>query len=145
MQIQASINNDLSTFGTSALQSKVLNWVADAEAHPPRLETWDVWGTRQDQLITSEGWRNLQDMGIAEGMVAIAYENGYAEYSRVYRFLKYHLWTGSCAYVACPSAMTDGAARLLSKYTGRGMPSTRETEVCKAAYERLTSRDPRNA
>ena len=115
-RVQISLNGDLSSFGTAVLQDKVSNWLADAEAHPPRLETWDVWGKRQDHLITSEGWRNLQAMGIAEGMVAIAYENKYAEYSRLYQFLKYHLWTGSSAYVTCPSAMTDGAARLLSRH-----------------------------
>lgn len=43
---------------------------------------------RKDEIITSEGWRRLQEIGIAEGMVAIPYENEYGMYSRVYQFLK---------------------------------------------------------
>lgn len=126
------------------LQQNTLNWLADAETHQPRLEAWGVWGQRQDQLVTSEGWRNLQGLGISEGIVAIAYENEYLEYTRLYQFLKYHLWTGSCAYVTCPSAMTDGAARLLSRHTINESPSldlTLDKEVFQAAYDHLTSRD----
>ncbi|KAL2048528.1 hypothetical protein N7G274_000440 [Stereocaulon virgatum] len=139
-QNRSSISSDLSNFGTTVLQQNTLNWLADAETHQPRLETWDVWGQRQDQLVTSEGWRNLQGLGISEGIVAIAYENEQLEYTRLHQFLKYHLWTGSCAYVTCPSAMTDGAARLLSRHTINESPSL-DKEVFQAAYDHLTSRD----
>ncbi|KAL6715631.1 hypothetical protein ACLMJK_006592 [Lecanora helva] len=138
---QASLVSDLSTFGAAVLESKVLGWTADAESHPPRLETWDIWGRRQDRLITSEGWRNLQSLGIAQGMVAIAYENKFAEYRRLYQFFKYHLWTGSCAYVTCPSAMTDGAARLLSRHTRQDQSHSVETTVFEAALSHLISRN----
>ena len=143
--IKSSISNDLSTFGTTVLEQKVLDWTADAEAHPPRLEAWDIWGKRQDRLITSEGWRNLQALGISEGIVAIAYEKRYNEYSRLYQFLKYHIWTGSCANVTCPSAMTDGAASLLSRHTVRDTSCSPDKEVFRAAYDRLISRDPSKA
>ena len=83
--------------------------------------------------------------GIAEGMVAIAYENKNAQHSRIYQFLKYHLWTGSCAYVTCPSAMTDGAARLLSRHVGPKTFLTEEQEVFRAAHAHLTSRCPEEA
>ncbi|KAI9877342.1 MAG: hypothetical protein M1830_004210 [Pleopsidium flavum] len=86
--IQSSIAPDLSRFGQKVLTRRVLNWTADAEKHLPFLRTWDAWGTRKDELVTSSGWRNLQDMGIAEGMVAIAYENKLAEHSRLYQFAK---------------------------------------------------------
>lgn len=71
-------------------------------------------------------------------MVAIAYENKYAEHSRVYQFLKYHLWTGSCAFVTCPSAMTDGAARLLSRHVSKA-------ESLRLPYGNLVSREPSKA
>ena len=77
-----------SRFGHEVLTRRVLNWVADAEKNPPFLRTWDTWGMRRDELVTSEGWRNLQDMGIAEGMVAIAYEKSAAGYSRLHQFAK---------------------------------------------------------
>ena len=137
-EVQSSITTDLSQCGASVLKPEVLRWTADGEACPPTLHSWDVWGKRSDELVTSQGWRTLQEQGIKEGMVAIAYENGYAEHSRVYQFLKYHLWTGSCAFVTCPSAMTDGAARLLSRYVN-------ESEPLRGPYQNLISRDPSNA
>ena len=143
--VKSSISNDLSTFGTTVLEQKVLGWTADAETHPPRLEAWDIWGQRQDRLVTSEGWRNLQALGISEGIVALAYENRYNEYGRLYQFLKYHIWTGSCAYVTCSSAMTDGAARLLSRHTVVDTSLSPDKEVLRAAYDRLVSRDPSKA
>ena len=78
--------------------------------------------------------------------MAIAYENAYAEHSRVYQFLKYHLWTGSCAYVTCPCAMSDGAARLLSRHLERlENGSNSDYIVLSKAYEHLVSRDTASA
>jgi hypothetical protein len=65
--IQSSVFPDLSRFGAVVLSKKVLRWVADAEKNPPFLRSWDTWGKRTDELVTSEGWRNLQELGIAEG------------------------------------------------------------------------------
>ena len=97
--------------------------------------------------MTSEGWRKLQDLGIAEGMVAIGYENQFGAYSRLYQFLKYHLWTATSAGVTCPSAMQDGAARLLAVHLARKDIHLSETErkVFETAYQHLTSRNPEKA
>lgn len=143
--IRSLISPDLCSFGARVLHPKVLRWTADAEAHPPTVNCWDVWGRREDELVTSEGWRNLQEMGISEGIVSIAHENAYGKYSRLYQFLKYHLWTGSCAYVTCPSAMTDGAAKLLSTHINPKSENSHAQKVLKAAYNRLISRDPTDA
>lgn len=62
--------------------------MADAEKNVPYLKTWDTFGKRKDELVTSEGWRMLQEIGIQEGMVAIPYENESGPYSRVHHFLK---------------------------------------------------------
>jgi len=62
--------------------------VADAEKNVPYLKTWDTFGKRKDELVTGEGWRKLQEIGIQEGMVAIPYENKNGPYSRVHHFLK---------------------------------------------------------
>ncbi|KAL9046460.1 MAG: hypothetical protein Q9214_000706 [Letrouitia sp. 1 TL-2023] len=141
-QIRSLISSDLSSFGARVLHPRVLRWIADAEAHPPTVNCWDVWGKREDELVTSEGWRKLQEMGISEGIVSIPYENAYGEYSRLYQFFKYHLWTGSCAYVTCPSAMTDGAAKMLSAHINLKFETSDARNVFKAAYNRLISRDP---
>lgn len=144
-QVARSIAPELSAFGDKVLSKQVLHWVADAEKNPPYLRTWDTWGKRRDELVTSEGWRNLQDLGIAEGMVSIGYENRNSQYSRVHHFLKYHLWCGSSAWVNCPSLMTDGVAALLRKHLSDSSLSEQQRPVLQSAYERLTSRDPKHA
>lgn len=57
-----------------------------------------------DELVTSEGWRNLQDLGISEGIVAIAYEKRFGALDRVHQFLK----CGSSAET-CNATHTDGS------------------------------------
>ena len=139
--IQPWIQPELARFGDDVLQRKVFNWIADAEADTPRLEAWDVWGKRKDHLVTSDGWRNLQDMGIREGIVATAYENANGIHSKVHQFIKHRIWAGSSAYVVCPSAMTDGAASLLSRHIGLGAPWSKDKQAFRAAYQHLTSRN----
>ena len=142
--VKSSISNDLSIFGEVVLSPKILRWAADAESHPPEVHTQNSWGHKTNDLVTSEGWRRLQDFGISEGIVAIPFENEHGKHSRVYQFLKYHLWTGSCAYVTCPSAMSDGAAALFSRQLASEKPLP-EREIFQFAYSRLTSRDPQLA
>ena len=140
--IRSAIAPDLSSFGEKVLSRQILAWILDAERNAPYVKTWDSWGKRRDELVTSEGWRNLQCVGIEEGMVAIPYENRYAEYSRVYHFAKYALWCGSSAWVNCPSLMVDGVATLLRKHLSDSKLPRDEEKVLRSAYERLVSRDP---
>lgn len=113
--VRSAIEPDLSRFGQEVLTAKVLDWVADAEKNPPFLRTWDTWGRRRDELVTSAGWRNLQDMGIAEGMVAIAYERKLAEHSRLYQFIKFVRQTIILNLKACsfPIIQVSSLDRLL--------------------------------
>jgi Adaptive response protein AidB N-terminal domain len=74
--------------GDLAISERVLTYVADAEKNVPYLKTWDTFGKRKDEPVTSEGWRRLQEIGIQEGMVAIPYEQKSGPYSRVHQFLK---------------------------------------------------------
>lgn len=146
LRIQSSINQDLERFGQKVLSPQVLRWLADAERNPPSLQTWTTFGRRKDELVTSEGWRELQKLGIREGVVAIAYEKKFARFDRIYQFLKLHLWTPSNAYVSCPSAMQDGAAALLSRHINLELGNSRQTrQVIVSAFTRLTSRDPDHA
>ncbi|KAH0565155.1 hypothetical protein GP486_001448 [Trichoglossum hirsutum] len=65
--ILSTIRDDFSRFGDIVLSRQVLSWVADAEQNPPFVRTCDMWGKRKDELVTSGGWKRLQDLGIAEG------------------------------------------------------------------------------
>ena len=144
-EISYGIEPDLLSFGDRVLSPQVQKWLKDAEQNPPTLETWDTWGHRKDELITSNGWQQLQAMGIREGIVAIPYEGEQKQYSRLYQFLKYHIWTASSALVTCPSAMTDGAAALLRRHLNHKdarRPQSTHHAALKSAYDRLTSRDP---
>ncbi|PNP76157.1 hypothetical protein FNYG_10446 [Fusarium nygamai] len=144
-EILDDVSPDLASFGAKVLSPQVLGWVLDAERNTPYVKTLDSWGRRRDELITSEGWRNLQAFGIAEGIVAIPYENQYAEYSRVYHFAKYALWCGSAAWVNCPSLMSDGVASLLRKHLTESSLPQDQRKVLQNAYDRLVSREPNTA
>lgn len=108
----------------------------NAESHPPKLTQYDHWCRRIDEIETAEGWRVLKDISAAEGLIAIAYEREYAEYSRIYQFAKLYISTPAMAMFGCPLAMTDGAARLIE------LCGTEEMKG--RALKNLTSRDPAN-
>ena len=60
---------DLERFGSHVLSKQVMDWVSDSELQPPYLKGhgFSSWGKRTDELVTSEGWRKLQDIGFQEG------------------------------------------------------------------------------
>ncbi|KAK0111057.1 hypothetical protein ONS95_001437 [Cadophora gregata] len=138
-----SVTSDFSRFGDDVLSKRVLDWVTDAEKNVPYLKGGgrDAFGKRTSELVVTEGWKRLQNFGIQNGIVATGYEAKYGEHTRVVQFLKLHLWTGSCANVACPSAMTDGAARLLSLHLSSTELNESTRAIFQDAYDRLTSRN----
>jgi alkylation response protein AidB-like acyl-CoA dehydrogenase len=153
---------DLSTFARKAVAPSLLSVTVSAETNQPTLHPLDSFGApnRTDILHTSDAWRRLQEIGIEEGMVAIGYETSPGVSARaedknnhrIHQFVKYHLWTASAALVTCPSAMTDGAAVLLSRHLDaepavRGVRESeaQAQEVFREARRRLISRDPREA
>lgn len=149
--IAAAAHDEVSLLGQEVISDRVFSWISDAERNKPYLKGSgrDAFGHWTGELVTSEGWRQLQKFGIMKGMVATGYENTspfYGPYARPLQFLRLHLWEPSCANVTCPSAMQDGAARLLqlhltdSKRADRLGPDQRR--VLEDAFRRLTSRDP---
>ena len=136
------VATELSSFGSAVLSPLIFTWVASAESHPPTVTNHGTFGHPRSELHTSEGWRKLNAFGIENGIVAIPFEAELGHVSRMHQFLKYHLWTGSCAITTCPAAMADGAARLLhSHFDNEGAGSERD-RAFRAAYRNLTSRDP---
>ncbi|MES2964647.1 MAG: acyl-CoA dehydrogenase family protein [Bdellovibrionota bacterium] len=113
---------------------KWLEWSREAEARPPELTTFDPWGRRIDRIRMSEGWKNLEAAAATEGIVASGYERKFGDRSRVYQAALLYLFHPSSAFVSCPLAMTDGAARAIELYG--------DDELKKNAFTRLTSRDP---
>ncbi|KAK5164205.1 uncharacterized protein LTR77_009899 [Saxophila tyrrhenica] len=140
--IRDEIVPELHTFGDKVLSKPVMTLMADAEHNLPYVKPFTAWGKRQDELITSEGWRGLSAIGIEEGMVSIGYENQYAQYSRPWQFCKYLVWTGSSCWVTCPSLMTDGVAAALRKHLSDPSIQGQSRMAMTNAYEKLVSKDP---
>lgn len=111
-----------------------LRFSEDAEAHPPVLQQFDAWGRRVDHIQLSSGWSHLEDEAAIEGIVASAYERKFGALSRPLQMSLLYLFHPSSAFVSCPLAMTDGAARCLEVL---GTP-----ELKAGAFRHLTTRQP---
>jgi putative acyl-CoA dehydrogenase len=107
-----------------------------AERELPRHIAFDAWGRRIDEIQMSRGWRELEAVAAREGIVATAYEKKQGEYSRVVQGGLLYLFHASSAFVSCPLAMTDGAARALELYGSEDQK--------RRLMSHLISRDPAN-
>ncbi|KAF9428764.1 hypothetical protein BGZ94_001131 [Podila epigama] len=76
------------------------------EADQPRLRQYDHWCRRVDDLFVTEAWKKQKEIAAKEGVVAIAYERKYGEFSRIYQMAKLMLWTSGSGLYSCPIAMT---------------------------------------
>jgi putative acyl-CoA dehydrogenase len=132
-EMLAEIEPELRHLGERAV-SDLLVLDAAAEAAPPRLVSYDPWGRRVDDIVTSDAWRALDRVAAEEGLVAVAYERKHGALSRIDQFARLYLYAPSSATYSCPLAMTDGAARLLELYPDA---------VTRVALQHLTTRDPR--
>ncbi len=130
-EYQSQVKQDLNQFGGRAAL-ELLELAAAAETEPPQHISFNAWGERIDEIKFSNAWRSLEKIAAEEGLIAIGYERKLKSFSRLYQFAKLFLFHPSSAFVSCPLAMTDGAARALEVC---GKPS-----AFKEAFERLTSR-----
>nr|XP_008113260.1 PREDICTED: acyl-CoA dehydrogenase family member 11 [Anolis carolinensis] len=132
-QIFREVSLDLDRFG--ARVTKEIDFLGrECELHPPRLLTFDPWGQRKDQLLTCAAWKQMKKVAAEEGLVAMAYERKYAQWSRLVQISKLFLFAASSGLFSCPLAMTDGAAKVIESL---GIPQPLED-----AFSHLTSRDP---
>ena len=109
-----------------------LSWTA--ENSKPELVSFDPWGKRIDEIILAPGWKELENEAAIEGIVATAYERSFGPLSRSLQMALLYLFHPSSAFVSCPLAMTDGAARCLELLGDDDMKNQ--------AFRHLTSRDP---
>lgn len=154
--VLAQVSPELSALGAAVLTPEILGHVTNAEKNPPYLDGdgFNSFGVPKDSaaLVTSPGWRALQDFGLANGVVATGYDRGLAGAARVVQVIKIHLWGASSAMVVCPSGMQDGATSVLIAELGRPPPSSlpknmvdTRTKVFEAALGHLLDTDPRKA
>ncbi|KKY30425.1 putative acyldehydrogenase [Diaporthe ampelina] len=145
--VASQVAGEVAQLGEDVLSDQVFAWVTDAERNTPYLAGHgrDIFGRTTSKLVVGEGWRSLQAFGIARGIVATGYDASLGPAARVVQFLRLHLWEGSAANVPCPSAMQDGAARLLQLQLARRGLDPDLRRVLAKALERLLSRDPAKA
>lgn len=111
-EVMTEIQPDLEKFG-GRVATELIEYANACENNPPKLVSYNAWGKRVDDIQVAPEWEKLEAVAAEEGLVAIAYERKYGEYSRLYQFAKLYLYTPSSAIYTCPLAMTDGAARLI--------------------------------
>ncbi|KAK2605574.1 hypothetical protein N8I77_008403 [Diaporthe amygdali] len=145
--VVSRVGDEVAQLGEDVLSDQVFSWVTDAEQNTPYLAGHgrDIFGRPRSELVVGEGWRSLQSFGIERGIVATGYDTSLGPSARVVQFLRLHLWEGSAANVPCPSAMQDGAARLLQLQLERRDLDSLQRRVLERALERLLSRDPATA
>ncbi|PTB38946.1 uncharacterized protein TrAFT101_006973 [Trichoderma asperellum] len=138
------VEAEVAALGRDVLSDEVFAWITDAEHNKPYIKGSgrDAFGRLQGELVTGEGWRELQKFGLSRGFVATGYDTPYGAFSRPLQYLRLHLWEASSANVTCPSAMQDGAAALLRRHLASRRLSETERIVFDDAYRRLISRDP---
>ncbi|XP_053136038.1 acyl-CoA dehydrogenase family member 11-like [Hemicordylus capensis] len=133
-KVFTEVSVDLERFG-ARVKDEIDSLGRECELTPPKLQQFDAWGQRLDQIITCPAWKRMKEISAEEGLIAEAYERKYSSWSRVYQIAKLYLCAPSAGLFTCPLAMTDGAAKVIESL---GIPRPLEE-----AYSRLTSRDAR--
>jgi alkylation response protein AidB-like acyl-CoA dehydrogenase len=100
----------------------------------PRLDQWDAWGHRVDNIRITPLWEKARRITAERGLVATAYEKKSGALSRVHQFALVYVVDPSWHVYSCPLAMTDGA--------GRTLVASKNQALVDRALPRLTSRDP---
>lgn len=134
-KILADIEPDIIRFG-ERVGSEMYHLHNQCEAEKPYLEKYTGWGKKVDKLVTGPAWRKMHDIAAEEGLVSIAYERKYGEWSRLYSMVKLYLYSPSSGLYSCPLAMTDGAAKIVETFKDSS------PWLYERAFPRLISRSP---
>ncbi len=100
----------------------------------PELVNFDPWGRRIDEVVVPPAWERFAEVAVEFGLVALAHERPWGEWSRLHQFALAYLFQRSSMIYNCPLAMTDGAVRSLLAYGDEALKER--------ALPRLLSRDP---
>lgn len=117
------MGNDVSTSIFNLAQE------AELESNKPQLISYNPYGKRIDQIKMCQAWNDLTSYAAENGLIAAGYERNYGEYSRVYQMSMLYLFHPSSAFVSCPLAMTDGAAKLIETYGDEVLKKTFNTHL----------------
>jgi len=79
LQMIAEIFPELERFGLRVV-TDIYKLHQECEFNPPQLTHYDAWGKRVDNIVTSPAWKQMKHISAEEGLIAIAYEQKYAEW-----------------------------------------------------------------
>ena len=67
--IRVATEAEVASIGAEVITDEVFDWVTDSERNTPYLKGSgrDAFGRWNGELVTGEGWRQLQKFGIAKG------------------------------------------------------------------------------
>lgn len=110
-----NIHDDLLRFADVCV-GQLQAYACEAESHPPTLVQFTEWGKRIDEIQMPLGWMKLEAAAAQNKIVATGYDPKHGEVARLYQAALLYLFHPHSAFVSCPLAMTDGAAKALAVY-----------------------------
>ena len=130
-----TVKSDLVRFG-NRVSSDIWKLGQECAANEPYLHKTSAWGKKVDEIVTCDAWKQQKRISAEEGLVAIAYEREFHEFSRLYQVIKLFMYSPSSGLYSCPLAMTDGAAKTFE--ANDLLPSYQNV------FSHLTTRNPDN-
>ena len=79
LKVFNDVSGDLERFG-ERVAGEVYELGFNAELNQPKVQQYDAWGQRVDDIITSQEWKCLKEISAEEGLIAIGYENIHGEW-----------------------------------------------------------------
>ena len=132
-EVYNAVKDDLTRFG-NRVSSDIWRLGQECGANEPYLHKTSAWGRRFDEIVTCHAWKQQKRVSAEEGLVAIAYDRNFHEFSRLYQVCKLYMYSPASGLYSCPLAMTDGAAKT---FESNGLlPAYQDV------FSHLTSRDP---
>ena len=132
-EVFSTIRDDLTTFG-NRVSSDIWRLGQECGANEPYLHKTSAWGRQFDEIVTCDAWKQQKRVSAEEGLIAIAYDRSFHEFSRLYQVCKLYLYSPASGLYSCPLAMTDGAAKT---FESNGLlPAYQDV------FSHLTTRDP---
>lgn len=112
----------------------------DLEQNQPKLNQYDAWGRRVDDIVTHPSWQYMHTVAAEEGVISDGYNTQrWGRDARLVQYCKLYLYAPVSGLYSCPLAMTDGAARFLINLQSEDAAGNGEV---KELVDRLLSNDP---
>ncbi|KAH9261822.1 hypothetical protein BASA81_000478 [Batrachochytrium salamandrivorans] len=115
----------------------------DLEQNQPKLNQYDAWGRRVDEIVTHSSWQYMHTVAAEEGVISDGYNTlRWGRDARLVQYCKLYLYAPVSGLYSCPLAMTDGAARFLINLQSETTTVGNNRGEIGELIDRLLSNDP---